>query len=208
MRRHQARAALAAWFLAACVVAHILLAAVTQAAEAQPVAMPASQELPLLASAARRAGIRTCLPALSAISASVSRDVLRQDVLLDWDRESPDDGAFFSLLASETRDRTMLLSVNRVPERNGGCAFLVENIQADRRACNVLASDELVGYTRVPFLPTVDVYTLAERPQETVMLVRASPGCLMVWRHVQYGIGRPTRIPGTAPGYQAGEGGQ
>lgn len=144
---------------------------------------------PLLAQTARRAGIRRCVDGIGLISRGATAAAQRQDVLMDWNRASPNESALFTLTAMEAQSGNSLMSLVSVPEADGlGCSMLVETISTKAQACSAVAKAELPGYTRNALLPTVDVYTRSASPQETVVLAQQGKrSCLIVWRHVQYG---------------------
>ncbi|WP_148077338.1 hypothetical protein [Comamonas sp. BIGb0124] len=162
---------------------------------------PAAPSQPLLAQTARRAGIRRCVDGIALISRGATAAAQRQDVLMDWNRASPNDSALFSLTAMEAQSGNSLMSLVSVPEPDGlGCSMLVETISTKAQACSAVAKAELPGYTRNALLPTVDVYTRSASPQETVVLAQQGKrSCLMVWRHVQYGWNLQGRAMQEAP---------
>lgn len=65
--------------------------------------------------------------------------------------------------------------------------MLAERISAAPISCEKLAQAELAGYESHKLLATIMVYTNPKVPRETVTLVSAAPGCLVIRRQVQFG---------------------
>lgn len=166
--------------IAACVLV------MQQAAEAQPLAAPLGNQIPILAQAANSIGIKRCYGAIAQISTRASSDSKKQDIVVDWDHRNPDDRPFFSLTAIEYPSAAAVLSLTAVGQPGGACSVLAERISSAAVACKEVARSELVGYHASPLVRAITVYNNPARPRETVTLVDAPPSCLIIRRQVEY----------------------
>ncbi|KAB0644810.1 hypothetical protein [Burkholderia latens] len=167
-------------FIAAGVAAAVILAG--RIAMAEPLPMPGT----VLSAAAMRAGIRRCYPMVNAISNATFADAQRADVVLDWNRSSPDSEPFFSLSGLNYGDTSALLSVTTAPVESG-CAVLVERVSSAPMRCSQFARAELGGYRASQLVPAVTVYANPARPRETVTLLDAAASCVIMRRQVRLG---------------------
>ncbi len=152
---------------------------------------PAPQADTVLAHAAREIGIRRCYAAINVVSARTFAGAGHADVVLDWDRQAPDDAPFFSLTGLDFAHAAAVLSLTTVPQP-AGCTVLAERISSAPLACRELARTELAGYRASPLVPAVTVYTSPGRARETVTLIEAPPSCVIVRREVRFaGAGGP-----------------
>lgn len=187
-------------FAAVCVVA---AAAAAQPLGAQPLQVPrpgmpspgAPPQPNLLQEAARSVGVRKCLPAVERLSALAIAGSRNHDVLADWDRAHPDDGAFFSLMGINYGGQSIAATITTIPQPDGSCTLAAERISVAPFTCQSIAEVELRGYRPTPLLPTFTVYTRPDDPGASVSLIDSPPGCLVIRRHVQYAW----RDPGAAP---------
>jgi hypothetical protein len=108
------------------------------------------------------------------------------DVLLDWDRNNPDGGPFFSMSGMDFQRSAALLSLSTVPASAGGCAILVERVSSAPESCQEVARTELPGYHATKLVRAVTVYTHPAQPRETVTLVDSPPSCLVLRRQVEF----------------------
>ncbi|MGK8200710.1 hypothetical protein [Burkholderia cepacia] len=150
-----------------------------------PVKAPAPQ-VTVLAHAAQEIGIRRCYDAVAQVSARVFDSSARADILLDWQRASPDVGPLFSLSGIEFPQSSALLSLVTVPGIAGGCSVLAERISSAPLSCAQVARSELNGYHATQLVKSVMVYTESTRPREVVVLVDTPPSCLILRRQVQF----------------------
>jgi hypothetical protein len=153
----------------------------------------------LLAEAARDIGVKQCLPAIDRLSALAVAGSQRHDLLVDWDRQGPDTGPFFSLMGISYGPQSVAATIMAVPQGNGGCTVSAERISVAPYTCKSIADVELKGYAATSLLPTFTVYTLKTDPGASVSLIDSPPGCLVIRRHVQYRWVDPARLPASAP---------
>ncbi len=155
------------------------------APSAAPAKAPAAP-VTVLAHAAQEIGIRRCYDAVAQVSARVFDRSARADILLDWQRASPDVGPMFSLSGIEFPQSSALLSLVTVPGIAGGCSVLAERISSAPLSCAQVARSELNGYHATQLVKSVMVYTESTRPREAVVLVDTPPSCLILRRQVQF----------------------
>jgi len=139
-----------------------------------------------LALAATAAGIKQCLPQLSALSALGVQGTANNDVLLDWDRKRVNTGPAFSLIGLQYANGTAAMSVTAVPEADGACTMSAERISVAPLACQGVAQQELGGYQATKLLEHMTIYTDVKDPGSSVSLIDAPPGCLVIRRYVKY----------------------
>lgn len=144
-----------------------------------------------MAEAAKGVGVQRCLPAVARLSALAVAGSRTHDVLVDWDRTSPDSGAFFSLLGVSYGGQSAAATITAVPQADGGCTVAAERISVAPFTCQSIAQVELTGYKGTTLLPNFNVYTLASDPGASVSLIDSPPNCLVIRRHVQYGWKEP-----------------
>ena len=151
-----------------------------------PKALEPSLPQDALTAAATNVGIRRCLPAISRLSSMIVSGSTGNDVLLDWDRKSPDSGAFFSLSGVEHKNASLAFSLMAVPDSNGGCSVAAERISMAPFSCQSIAQQELTGYKATRLLATFTVYVDARDKGASVSLIDSPPGCLIIRRHVEF----------------------
>jgi hypothetical protein len=149
-------------------------------------APPPSGPPNVLSEAARTLGVQQCGPDIDAIAPRVFAGSERQDIVLDWDRRTVDRAPFFSLTGLQYRDGAALFTLTTIPQPAGGCTVLAEHVSASAMSCTEVARRQLPGYQGTPLVRAVTVYTSAAHAHETVTLVQAPPGCLMLRRQVRY----------------------
>jgi hypothetical protein len=159
------------------------------AASAQSVLAPAAsapEPRNPLALAASGAGVRQCLPALTALSEYGVRSASNSDVLLDWDHRRPNGAAVFSLLGLEGAGGSATMSIVAVPEPDGSCTAAAERIAVESKSCREVAQAELRNFHATQLLPQMTVYSTPQEPGSTVSLIPAAKGCLVIRRYVKY----------------------
>jgi hypothetical protein len=151
----------------------------------------------LAAEAASSLGVKTCLPAVTRISALAIAGSRNHDVLVDWDRAQPDAGPFFSLMGVNFGGQSVAATLMAVPQGNDGCTIAAERISVAPFTCQSIAEVELKDYSATRLLPTFTVYTQASDPGSSVSLIDSPPSCLVIRRFVQYGWKEPAaqRVP-------------
>jgi len=134
-----------------------------------------------VAAAARQVGIRRCLPAISAIAQRATSGATAQDVIIDWDRQTPDAAPFFSLTALGNGTQKAALTIAAIPTV-GGCAILVERMSASAQSCSQIAAAELATFRSGVLIEGITVYQNPQAAGETYTLVDNSSGCMIVRR--------------------------
>lgn len=174
--------------LAACVT----LSAQTAIAQSGALLPPDSPQsgATVLARAAQTVGVRRCYAAVDQVSKRTFAGSQHADIVLDWDRTTPDEEPFFSLSGLQYPDGVATLSLTTVPSPGGGCSMLVERISTEAHACRDVARGELTGYQATALVKGVTVYTMASRPRESVTLIDALPACVVIRRQAAFHWGR------------------
>lgn len=157
-----------------------------------PTAPSAPTALDALTNAATSVGIKRCLPFIGKLSGLTLAGSSGNDVLVDWDRQNPDGGPFFALSGVAYQNASVALSLTAVPNSAGGCAVSAERISTAPYTCQSIAQQELQGYQVTKLLPTFTVYVDPRDPGASVSMIDSPPGCLIIRRHVQYGLGHST----------------
>jgi hypothetical protein len=178
--------------------AGLLLAVVLTWPALAQVTPPVQPQRPVdtLSLAAANVGVKKCLPAINRLSSLVLNGSSGNDVLVDWDRKSPDSMPFFSLSGVEYRNASLAFSLTAVPGADGSCAIAAERISVAPFTCASIAQQELQGYKVVRLLPTFTVYVDEKDAGASVSLIDSPPGCLLIRRHVDFNW----KDPGPAPG--------
>ena len=140
-----------------------------------------------LSQAAGSVGVKRCLPAINRLGNLAIQGSRNNDVLLDWDRQSPDTGPMFSLIGMEYPNGGVAASVTAVPDVSGpGCTVAAERITVAPFTCASIAQSELAGYQATRLLPIYAVYTDPKEPGSSVSLIDSPPGCMVIRRFVEY----------------------
>lgn len=145
---------------------------------------------PTLSLAAQAIGIKRCFAAIDATARRATKGATRQDILIDWYRLSPDTGPSFSMTGMEFNNEPVVLSLAAMPTGNNQCTVFAEQITTSRLACPAFAAAELAGYAANSLLPSISVYVHPNRPAETISLVSAKSGCLMIRRQATFDWGK------------------
>jgi len=139
-----------------------------------------------LAAAAASVGIKRCLPAITRLSTLNLQGSRSHDLLLDWDRKRPDDGAVFGFLGIEYPNGGVATSITALPDSGDACTVAAERISVAPFTCASVAQQELGGYQANRLLPVYTVYVDPKDPASSVSLIDSPPGCLVIRRYVQY----------------------
>ncbi|MCX4159620.1 MULTISPECIES: hypothetical protein [Paraburkholderia] len=151
------------------------------------VGAPSLAGVPLVAKSAKTVGVKQCYEAVHQISERAVENAVHQDVLLDWDRNTPDTQPFFSMTGLEFERSSAAFSLTAIPSGSrGACTVLAERISSASSSCNEVARLQLTGYKPVPLVGLVTVYTTPTHPRETVTLIDTKPSCLIIRRQVKY----------------------
>ena len=136
--------------------------------------------------AATNVGLTACKPALERLSALAINGARNNDVLLDWDRKRPAVSPVFALIGLEYPNGGAAMSITTLPDGTGGCSVSAERISSAPIACEVVAGQELRGYSATRLLSNMTVYTDGKDPNSTVSLIDTPPGCLVIRRYVEF----------------------
>lgn len=179
------------WPLLACMAALLAFAATAQAAarsaghDARPAARRGAPDR--MTQAARSVGVVRCLPAIRRLSSLDLLGASSDDVVLNWDRQFPDDSPFFGLMGVVVpRTGTHATTITAVPGPYGTCTVASERVAWAPESCAELARRELGDYRVSRLLPGMDVLSSPSDPDSTVSLLRAGPGCLVIRRFVDF----------------------
>lgn len=149
-----------------------------------PQAAPIARDT--LTQAVTSVGVKRCLPAVSRLASLNVQGSRSHDVLLDWDRKTPDGGPLFSLIGMEFPNGGVAASITAVPDLGGGCTVAAERISVAPYTCASIAQQELPTYKMTRLLPIYAVYTDDKEPGSSVSLIDSPPGCLVIRRFVEY----------------------
>ena len=145
---------------------------------------------PTLSLAAQAIGIKRCFAAIDATARRATKGATRQDILIDWYRLSPDGGPSFSMTGMEFNNNPVVLSLAAMPTGNNQCTVFAEQISSTDLACGSFASSQLPGYQANSLLPSISVYVHPNRATETISLVSAKTGCLIIRRQATFDWGK------------------
>jgi hypothetical protein len=140
----------------------------------------------LLSQAARQIGISQCLKAVDRLAGLAVANSLQHDLLVDWDRQQPDKGPFFSLIGIGYLGHAAAATIAVVPDGPETCTVAAERISVAPYTCESVGRVELSNHKRTSLLPTMNVYTRSDELGSSVTLIDSPPGCLIIRRLVQY----------------------
>ncbi|HEY8604401.1 hypothetical protein [Tsuneonella suprasediminis] len=155
----------------------VLAAAPTNAAAGSP---------PLVALAAQQVGVRRCLPAINAVAQRGVAGATMQDIVINWDHDSPDGSPFFSLTGLGAGERRAALSITTIPTAKGGCSVLVERVSSSAASCKTVAERQLGSAVGALLIDGILVYQSKERPEETFTLVQNTENCTIIRRQAAF----------------------
>lgn len=158
-------------------------------------AQPVPTDQNLLAQASAAVGVRQCQPAIARMAALTLIGATEHDVLVDWDKKTPDTGPFFSLIGMSSKAGAALASVVAIPRPGGECAISAERFSSAPFTCDSIAQVELQGYRPTRLYPGFTVYSGSADPNSTVALIDAPPSCLIMRRYVQFDWRPPSGSP-------------
>ena len=182
-----------------------LLAAAAAFATLASAAHAQTAQVDKLGAAAASVGVKRCLPAITRLSSLNLQGSRSHELLLDWDRKRPDDGALFAFLGIEYPNAGVATSITALPAPGEGCTVAAERISVAPFTCASVAQQELPGYQVNRLLPIYTVYVDPKDPASSVSLIDSPPGCLVIRRYVQYGWVEPGAAP-AARGAGSGRG--
>ncbi|MDM0113021.1 hypothetical protein QTI66_12755 [Variovorax sp. J22R133] len=186
------------WAVLAAATGLVASLAFGQGAPAQQAA-PAGAPRDKLSVALPSVGIKRCQPAMARLSALSLQGSRNHDLLLDWDRKRPDNGAVFAFLGIEYPNAGVAAAINAFPEADGSCTVAAERISVAPFTCASIAQQELTGYQMTRLLPIYVVYVDPKEPNSSVSLIDSPPGCLVIRRFVEYSWKDPAAAAPAAP---------
>lgn len=182
------------WLVSAAVCVGLLCSFLfgTQLGRAQGAAAAPGKATPppIVSLAAQAIGIKRCFAAIDATARRATQNATRQDILIDWYRTAPDLGPSFSMTALEFGNEPVVFSLAAIPTPDNRCTIFAEQISASRQPCPAFAAEKLPGYVANSLLPSINVYTNAGRPTETISLVNTATGCVVIRRQATFDWGK------------------
>lgn len=136
----------------------------------------------LVTKAARSLGVKRCLPAISAIGQRAIAGATLQDIMLDWDRRSPDSAPFFTFTGLGAGNRRAAFTLVAIPRSANGCSVLVERIFASEVNCRIFAETDLKGFPGTDLIDGIKIHQNPVHPEETYALIDNNDGCLIIRR--------------------------
>lgn len=155
-----------------------------QLAAAIPVAAPASP--PLVALAAQQIGVRQCLAAISAVAKRGTTGAAMQDILINWDHETPDAAPFFSLTGMGAGTQRAALTITAVPTGANDCAILVERVSSGAENCAQVAARDLPSMPKGQLIDGVTVLQNPKQADETYTLIQNPGSCIVIRRQAVF----------------------
>lgn len=143
----------------------------------------AESQPPLVVLAAKKLGIKACLPAITQIATADTAGATEQDIVLDWNRKAPDSSPFFSMTALSDGTRRAILSITATPLKPRGCALMVQRIFSSTDTCAVIAQKNLPSFIGGRLIDGVLVYSNPSDPEETYTLMQNSNNCSVIFRN-------------------------
>lgn len=154
---------------------------------ARPVSAATPQaKAPLVVLAAQQVGVRRCLSAINAVAVRGTTGALLQDVVVNWDRVTPDAAPFFSLTGMGNGSLRAALTITAIPTSKGSCAILVERISSGAASCRQVAATDLPQTAGASLIDGIDVYQNPDHPEETFTLIQNSGGCIVIRRQTSF----------------------
>jgi hypothetical protein len=141
---------------------------------------------PLVTRAARDLGVHQCLDAIAKSAEGVigTQTVTKQDIILNWDRKAPDSAPFFSLTGVLFGKQSSTMSLTAIPEPNGTCDVLVEQVWLAPSPCRKISETNLKKLPASRLIDTIMVHSNPSVPGETFSLVDAGNSCMIVRRQI------------------------
>lgn len=139
--------------------------------------------VPLVAMAAKKIGVKACLAAITKVAEKNSSGATSQNIVVNWNRKSPDSSPFFSMTALGAKSNYAVLSITAFPLPHKGCALMVERTFSSSESCSVIAQKNLSSYLSDQLIEGVMVYQDPVRPEETYTLVQNNNNCTVFFRN-------------------------
>lgn len=138
---------------------------------------------PLVAIAAKKLGVKACLPAISQAAQENSAGANEQDIVVDWNRKVPDKSPFFSMTALGAGASHAALTIVAMPLGGQGCALMVQRVFSKPGSCSLIAQRELSSYVGRQLIAGVFVYSDPDHPEKTYTLMQTPQNCTVIYRN-------------------------
>lgn len=143
----------------------------------------ADEPEPLVALAAKKVGVRACLPAIKELAEKNSKGAASQNIVVNWNRKTPDRSPFFSMTALGGGSEHAILSITAMPLGRGDCAVMVQRVFSSTESCSLVAQRQLADFVGGPLIDGVLVYNSPSRPEETYTLMQDGSSCTVIYRN-------------------------
>lgn len=143
----------------------------------------AAPQAPLVVLAAKKLGIRACLPGITQIATASIGDATEQNIMVDWNRKTPNDSPFFSMTALNNGSRHAIISITAIPLPHEGCSLMVQRVFSMTTSCSLIAQRDLTAYVGGQLINGVLVYNNPARPEETYTLMQNDNNCTVIFRN-------------------------
>lgn len=138
---------------------------------------------PLVAMAAEKLGVKACLPAISQVAEKNSVGADEQNIVVDWNRKTPDKSPFFSMTALGAGASHAILTIVAMPLGNKNCALMVQRVFSSSDSCSLIAQRDLSSYVGGKLIEGVLVFSNPNQPEETYTLMQNSQNCTVIFRN-------------------------
>ena len=144
-------------------------------------AAPAEPKSPLVVMAAKKLGIKVCLSAITNVSKANIQGATEQNIVVDWNRKTPNEAPFFSMTALNAGSRHAVLSITAIPLPHKGCALMVQRVFAMADSCSLIAQRDLTSYVGGELVNGILIYNNPARPEETYTLMQNTNNCTIIF---------------------------
>lgn len=145
-----------------------------------------SQQVPLVALAAKKVGVRQCLPAISKIAEQLTAGATEQDIVINWNNKTPNNSPFFSLTGMGAGAKHAVLSITAMPTKPGNCALMIERVSSSTESCSTIGNRDLASFQGGKLIDGITVYQNPAHPEETFTLIQNSESCTVVLRQAMF----------------------
>lgn len=146
-------------------------------------AASADQSTPLVVLAAKKLGVRACLPAIAQLAEADTQGATSQNIVVNWNRKTPDKSPFFTMTALGGGGQHAVLSITAIPLGRNGCAVMVQRVFSSAESCSLIAQRQLSNFVGGTLINGVLVYNSPARPEETYTLMQDSNNCTVIYRN-------------------------
>lgn len=139
--------------------------------------------IPLVVLAAKKLGVKVCLPAIAQAAQDNIVGAKQQNIMVNWDRSAPNAAPFFTMTALGAGNQHAILSITAIPLAHKGCALMVQRVFSSPTSCSLIAQRDLASYVGGALIDGVLVYNNPAKPTETYTLMQNSNNCTVVFRN-------------------------